>query len=98
MDNQGLRNPGGTSGSQGKLLQGPKRSGVTGKLLLAVSWKTDLRWLRTSWLNGKIGASGQTDYHRGNWRIFRIKGDCGGVNQVEQRECLPSKNVTDVTK
>lgn len=71
----------------GKITAGPD---VTGKLLLSVSWKEDLGWLRTSWLNGKIGVSGQTNYHRGNGRIFRTKGDCGGVNQVEQRnECPP---------
>jgi hypothetical protein len=81
VDNQDPGNPEGMCRSQGRLLQGPKRPDVTSKLLLSVSWKEDLGWLRTSWLNGKIGASGQTNHHRVNRRIFRTKGDCGGVKQ-----------------
>lgn len=76
VDNQGPGDPEGICRSQRRLLQGPKGPDVTSKLLLAVSWKEDLGWLRISWL--KIGASGETDYHRGN------------VNQVEQRNaCSP---------
>lgn len=77
VDNQGPRDPEGKCRSQGRLLQRSKRPDVAGKLLLAVSWKEDLGWRRTRCLNGKIGAFGQTDYHRGNWRVFRTKGDCG---------------------
>lgn len=63
VDSQGPENPEGMCKTQEVFCWGLMRPGVTRKLLLVVSWEEGLGWLRTSWLKGKIGATGQTDYH-----------------------------------
>lgn len=62
------------------------RPNIARKLFLVVSWKEDRGWLRSSWLKGKIGDNGQTDYHHMASGALQDKGDSEGVLASRTKE------------